>query len=127
MFRSAVFSSVVAMRRYIRVSDGLHVADSPATGKNLMTAEFKCQRTFSNSIQNRFRQMCLGLSYRRLKADGGDSESRAFGEGEHAVSAEEEQREEEEGEAAVSLFPSSQETGEDLTPWRRHGERERVR
>lgn len=71
--------------------------------------------------------MCLGLSYRRWQADGGDSESRAFGEGEHAVSPEEEQPAEEEGEAAVFLFPSSQETGGDLTPLRRHGERERVR
>lgn len=55
--------------------------------------------------------MSLGQSYRRWQTDGGDSESRACGEGGHAVSPEEE---------AASLFPSCLETGGDPTPWRRH-------
>lgn len=50
------------------------------------------------------------MSYRRWQTDGGDSESRACGEGGHAVSPEEEE---------ASRFLSSLETGGDLTPWRR--------
>ena len=58
--------------------------------------------------------MSLGQSYRHWQADGGGSESRACGEGGHAVSPVEEE---------ASLFPvSSRETGGDLTPWRRHRE-----
>lgn len=68
--------------------------------------------------------MSLGRSYRRWQTGDGDSESRASGEGEHAVSPEEEVAEEEEvEEETTSLFPSSQETGGDLTPWNRHRER----
>lgn len=57
--------------------------------------------------------MSLSQSYRHWQTDGGDTESRAYGEGGHVSLADEEE---------VSLFPSSQETRGDPTPWRRHGE-----
>lgn len=52
------------------------------------------------------------MSYRRWQTDGGDSESRACGEGGRAVSPAEEEEE------VASPFPSSLETGGDPTPWR---------
>lgn len=55
----------------------------------------------------------MSQSYRRWQADGGDSESRACGEGGGAVSPEEEE---------ASLLPSSLETGGDPTPCRTHRE-----